>query len=362
MQKSKSILSFGSASEQNKVIHKSRSQSRSSLDTFVIPGRTRLPSSKMSTSTQNPADLRIVQNLLSHGVMTRAKQAPIRSVPSNSDNGGNDYRSDRVPRSRSGSGRHTIAPPTVPSRIKNSPTIQSPSPITTKRVNVSSLHRHTEPDIDRTTPHLSLTENTVDPDHCQTDGPDDADDSGRVSRMTSTTWSTVSHRVFSDSSDSSRISKASEFRLEYNTLAEKHGFSLLTGEYHGSILPQIQRLSLMLADVSEGTSETKVTQKYHKTWLARKLFRRSASTYTLKAKTTFKPVSRKKSLGGIRLLADHSPTNVLTGRSLEEVCRLGGLGVLVLPSDFAPDKLTLPMSLSASAAYILEYGTRAFPS
>lgn len=48
--------------------------------------------------------------------------------------------------------------------------------------------------------------------------------------------------------------------------------------------------------------------------------------------------------------------NILKGKSLEELSRLGGLCVLTLPSDFAVDKLTLPTCLSATAMYLYQHG------
>lgn len=103
-------------------------------------------------------------------------------------------------------------------------------------------------------------------------------------------------------------------------------------------------------------SQTKVTTKFHHHWLSRKLFRRSSSTYTLNAKTTYKPVIRKKSFGGIPSFSDDKHKNILKGKSLEETSRLGGLGIITLPPEFAIDKLTLPTCLSATASYLFLNG------
>ena len=112
-----------------------------------------------------------------------------------------------------------------------------------------------------------------------------------------------------------------------------------------------------MTDTSSDDDKTKVTTKSHQHgWIARKLFRRSSSTYTLKAKTTYKPLTRKKSLGGINLLSEGAPKNIVKGKSLEEIGRLGGLGILILPHDFAVDKLTLPTCLSATATYLCQHG------
>lgn len=204
--------------------------------------------------------------------------------------------------------------------------------------------------------------------HTQTyDGANDGTKSGHASRMTSMTWSTVSHRVVSNSSGSSRASRVSECKTEYNSLAVKHGLPLITGGSSGAIscfFHKLDRFTDIQDALDEGSnsSQTKITQKSHHGWLARKIFRRSSSTYTLKAKTTYRPVTRKKSLGGLHLLSSDTPTRILTGKSLEEISRLGGLGILTLPPEFAVDKLTLPTCLSASAAYLLEYGMSGLPS
>ncbi|CAD6577765.1 MAG: hypothetical protein ASARMPRED_008403 [Alectoria sarmentosa] len=136
----------------------------------------------------------------------------------------------------------------------------------------------------------------------------------------------------------------SHYRDEFNKLAEKHG------------LPRLEAAP----DDDENHSQTKTTTKtHHQGWLARKLFRRSSSTYTLKAKTTYKPILKKKSFGGIPGFSEDSHKNILKGKSLEELSRLGGLSVFILPSDFAVDKLTLPTCLSATATYLYQHGCNA---
>ena len=125
-------------------------------------------------------------------------------------------------------------------------------------------------------------------------------------------------------------------------------------------LPLLQRqlLVTLKGDLDdEDDSKTKTTTKtHHPGWLARKLFRRSTSTYTLKAKTTYKPISKKKSFAGIPMLSEDSHKNILRGKSLEELGRLGGLSILALPLGYAVDKLTLPTCLSATATYLCSHG------
>ena len=50
--------------------------------------------------------------------------------------------------------------------------------------------------------------------------------------------------------------------------------------------------------------------------------------------------------------------NILLGKSLEEICRLGGTAYLALPEIFGADRrYSLPTCLSATATYLLQHGT-----
>jgi hypothetical protein len=353
MQKSKSINSFAPTTEHTEFIQGTRSQRRSSLDTFVIPGRTRLPSSQ---SSQNATDIQVAQALLNHrsgrhSIKMAAREAQGRTVLAcehsstpityanllQSTHGGSDVNT-RLPPSRGSGPNILVIPP----------------------------HRRSIMEVPQAPPELFMATTTAtntEADYGNTyDGANDNNQTGKVSRMTSMTWSTVSQRVYSDSSGSSRASRVSEFKQEYNGLAKKHGLPTLTGEYAGILCPPRLLTWDMVTDFhttddESNSSQTKLTQKsHHHGWLARKFFRRSSSTYTLKAKTTYKPVTHKKSYGGVRLLSDDVPTNILSGRSLEGLCRLGGVGLLVLPPDFAADRLSLPTCLSATGTYLLDNG------
>lgn len=199
-------------------------------------------------------------------------------------------------------------------------------------------------------------------EHATLQSYDGTEESFPVSRLTSMTWSTVSHRILSDSSGSSRKMGASFYRDEYNKLAEKHRLPQLKAAPGGMSRRPFIMASNLVAEIrddldDEKHSQTKTTTKsHHQGWLARKLFRRSSSTYTLKAKTTYKPISKKKSFGGIPILSEVVHNNTLKGKSLEELSRLGGLSVFELPPDFAVDKLILPTCLSAAATYLYQHG------
>lgn len=58
----------------------------------------------------------------------------------------------------------------------------------------------------------------------------------------------------------------------------------------------------------------------------------------------------------ISSLSDRSRKDFLKDKSLEEIGPLGGLSILVLPPEFAVDKLTLPTCLSATATYLSQHG------
>lgn len=90
-------------------------------------------------------------------------------------------------------------------------------------------------------------------------------------------------------------------------------------------------------------------------WLSRKLLPRHSTTFTYKARTTYRPVARKKSFSR-PLSSSDNQRNIFEDKSLEETCRLGGQGVLALPEEYAAGKLTLPTCLSATATYLLHHG------
>lgn len=111
---------------------------------------------------------------------------------------------------------------------------------------------------------------------------------------------------------------------------------------------------------TEKTSIKADTKERKQGWVRRKLFPNSISSYSYKAKTTYKPISRRKSIS--RMVSDSSRKNILDKKSLEETCRLGGTGFIKLPQGFAVDQLTLPTCLSATAVYLLEHGMVQWPT
>ena len=356
MQKSQSIFSFRPRYQQTE----SRSQHRSSLDTFIIPGRTRLPSSETSQSSlphQDAMNLQIAESLLKHRIMSRSRRASTKPSLERSERGLNPRVSQRSPTPRSGNGRHSIAPQSS-LHSKRRPERQQPASSSESQNPLSNYSIH--PVQFRIAPRLPLTETPKDTSHDQMDGPVDTDSGYQTSRTTST--GTVSRRIISDSSTGSQISRASKYRDIYNSSGKELGIHLLKGDDEGSGMSQTKSslCSLKLinflevAQMGNGSSQTKVIEKPLRRLL--NYLRRSSSSDSLNAKTTDKSLPRKMSLASFRLHSQSSPSNVLTGQTLEDVCRLGGLGTLILPGGFSIDQLKLPICLSASAKYILNNG------
>ena len=111
---------------------------------------------------------------------------------------------------------------------------------------------------------------------------------------------------------------------------------------------------MMKEDHGTSSDRKQVSQRLPKVgWFKRKILRRSSSAVDLKPKDA---PTRKRSFGALRSRSIDALANVLMGKTLDEVVRLGGLAALDLPSDFAVGKLEVPSSLSATGAYILEHG------
>ena len=350
MQHSESHRSFTSSSvdsDAENLLGTCRPRNRSSLDTFVIPGRTRFPSHKT-----DPFDEAIVQNLLKSN-MTHARDPP--PYTEDSLTSLNQQRSTSFPSEVSAPGQHArydvgeslyrIGPQQAP-RVGSCNNIILPHRRCHGGVNVSN-----SPYYANQSPLSSRRRPTY----------DGAFDSSHESRVTSTTWSTVSrvsHRIFSDSSVNSR--DTSRFHDQYNDLAIEYGLPELALSPMGE--PSISSASATSTEHPQEAAEVnpsiKSTTKEHKHgWLSRKLLPRASTTYTYKARTTYRPITRKRSLSRVPSFTDGGRRNILEGKTLEETCRLGGLGILMLPYEYAVDKLTLPTCLSAAATYLLQHGT-----
>ena len=350
MQHSKSLGSFvspGAHDDTEHLLGHNRLKNRSSLDTFVIPGRVRIPSQKTGTF-----DEELVQSLLKtsmehprgsstqHKALHRPKHREEPSLLMRSDSS-LDWRNEN----QYGESIYSLSP--------------QPTPRIGSRDNVVNLARR--PRQRPLPPKLTHYHSNSPPSPYRGPTFDGAHDSNHESRVTSTTWSTVSkisHRNLSDISGASREILSSRFQQQYNDLATKNGLPAL-------VYPKGKSCVLFVAECAddpqdptqEGASVKSSTKDRRQNWFARKLMPRNSATITYRARTTYKPIARKKSLSRVSSFTDGGRKNILDGKTLDETCKLGGLGVLTLPKDFTTEKLTLPTCLSAAATYLLQHGT-----
>lgn len=216
MQPSKSLLSSRPPTEEDLG---TKPRARSSLNTFLIPGRIRVPS-----RDPNPADLQITQELLNHGMKQPPSRQPRLRGPkalsgnfsevAQTQDGSPAPRATSRAASRTGSIRKQPHRPPVHLRARPAITLQPPPRFGSREIIVVP---HQRP---RNDSSIIFQE-----DHHETyDGANDVLDEAHLpSRMTSMSWSTLSQRIFTDSSTSTRYSGASHFLEEYNQLAGKHG-------------------------------------------------------------------------------------------------------------------------------------------
>ena len=225
MRTSKSSVSFKRNADGPDREQLRRPRARSSLDTFVIPGRTRLPSSK--TSVPDPVDLQITQGLLnSESFKAPKKSANHAEKPASWFTSEHDCSIDRDQSSKgqlkvNGRGILIVSPSPKP-RCKKPPKPQANN--SREAIGMPALYGgsgHSAAPLF----YGRLTSQSGEQGLNPCDGPFD---SGPGSLPTSGTWSTISNRIFSDSSGASSFRGTQEFVYEYNRLALKHGLPRFT--------------------------------------------------------------------------------------------------------------------------------------
>ena len=224
MHHSKSIGSFKSNHEPDVPIG-ARPRARSSLDTFLIPGRTRIPSTKPET-----IDTQIAQTLLS-SKMTRAPKKDIEGQEiSHVGNHGNQTRTRDANPNLDPHGRGTGE------AVKRHHPHQNDRAPRSKRKK-QPYHLAGRPIVIVGDPGQSQHQNSNEPQksrsprHQQNPSPSPYDGtpaSSNESRVTSLSWTTVSHRLVSDSSGSSGLRELDAL-AQYNRLARENGLSELKG-------------------------------------------------------------------------------------------------------------------------------------
>ena len=218
MEYSKSFAHFAPPEQQRQPSTQTRAQRRSSLDTFVIPGRTRLPSSKTSIF-----DYQVTQGLLNPSLL-RLPQRNMTSAEKLLEWSPEPSPAGCMPRRGHASGppHHRIRPDIA----------KRPAPRFGGREFIHVNPQRPRPYAQQPAPQDLAP--IVSQEYVNAQTYDGTDDSATGSRLTSTTWSTISHRYFSDSSGSSRTMGSSYYRDEFNTLAEKHGLSRLEVALEGT--------------------------------------------------------------------------------------------------------------------------------
>lgn len=227
-----------------------RARRRSSLDTFVIPGRTRMPSSKVSQP--EPMDIQIARGLLnadslklpkkqSHRVGKHGWLAPNNKKSSMLKGKSRSNEEQPVPalprkhmeKSKKTpwmlNGREPIIIPKDDPRHKDfvpQPQEHEPRGSETAPWMLNGRELVVVPKDD---PRVRHKDSIPQPQEHQLKGngddPKQSFDGARSegSRVTSTTWSSVSHRIFSNSSGNSQNRGSSKAVEEYNVLALRHG-------------------------------------------------------------------------------------------------------------------------------------------
>lgn len=175
-------------------------RARSSMDTFVIAGRTRLPSS--SALMPETVDMQIAESLLATEPSIPSQQPVSDNAEKVEGSGPKPFRRhtrhDEAPPKQLHHGLNVLPTSTTDSNqrgiVVGQDLVVSTRPLVIGRARGRNY-------IPLTSRHASL----------------------RSSNKTSATWSTVSHRIFTDSTGSSRMHETLEFIELYNELALKHG-------------------------------------------------------------------------------------------------------------------------------------------
>ena len=247
MQHSKSLRSF--SSDSTAPILGQRPRSRSSLDTFVIPGRTRIPSNK-----PQPIDIQIAEALLdpTQAIFKKTSSNAMESVEQKKDSEAKrllETLGIQDTKSRKSSEEKPLIERKRQQTSTNSQ-IKGPGSIFTLKSQTQNLS-NVRPEISKRPPPqmgghdviivpprrprrvgANPPPKRVDPIPPRKMTPlrergkgvyDGAFGSSYESRTTSMTWSTVSHRIFTNSSSNSHGLGAFESLGEFNRLAVQHG-------------------------------------------------------------------------------------------------------------------------------------------
>ncbi|KAI9755081.1 MAG: hypothetical protein M4579_004420 [Chaenotheca gracillima] len=174
-------------------------------------------------------------------------------------------------------------------------------------------------------------------------------DSPRGGKRPRKSWSSISGRIFANSEPRSAGRDRSVLIDEYNTLAKEVGLPPLPPSFESAIASEQLRHEALAA-----AAATPSKSAASKNWLARKFMRKTTTTRSPETSDSEKSVSRRVSFGDVGLLARRRDS--LKDQDLDDVARLGGLSVFVLPQEFSPCPLTVPTCISATATYLAQHG------
>ena len=224
MRMSKSLATLAPSTDTASPDRNGRMRRRSSLDTFVIRGRTRLPSSKVSQP--EPMDLKIAQNLLN----AESRVLPRKPVNPGKKSVLNPPKCRRSPaplqRIEDSEDSTPDSPPKfhldVPHHARFKP--DDPLNVMSQEPQTNGIHEHPLPQFERDTGGASSSQGLELHDlSILYDGPNDISSDG--SRNTTSTWTTVSHRNFTSSSAGSQRLGSAPSIEKYNRLATEHGLA-----------------------------------------------------------------------------------------------------------------------------------------
>lgn len=234
MQYSKSFASIAFSyidSDKQRLIIYNQPRQRASLDNLVIPGRTRIPSHK-----SEEFDCQVARNLLKSSMTRSTGPPPYTAEPPQSQHHSLQFPTalESSPmRNSSGMINNAVAEDSI---YRIAPT---PSPKTTAR-NRSAVPVRRSQRAELVSGHRQRNSYRQ-PSSRSQHSYDGAHDYMNGSRMTSSTWSTVSkvnNSIITDSSSASRELMSAKYSSHYNEIATKLGLPKLSPLFPGRTCPQ----------------------------------------------------------------------------------------------------------------------------
>ncbi len=191
----------------------------------------------------------------------------------------------------------------------------------------SGLHRHSR---------LSSqsTQSSVSPQVHHGSGP----------RPASGAWTTFSNRDITPASTISGLRRSSATHA-FDSLAGKHGLSAMSQHP-----PDMLDRAGANPSGGGGSDASLLSRTHMRSWLFRKFMRKPVSARPAKPSHR-RHLSRKMSVGDANGLGGDFGYSV-QHKNLDDISRLGGISIFVLPTEFSPFALAIPTCLAATGNYI----------